>query len=74
MLLDGECYENVYTYRRTNYLSFKVLSDGYVVRFSNTRHTVTFRLKLWSCLWNTLYEGMRTSEQQSSEMWRDVAL
>jgi hypothetical protein len=25
MLLGGECYENVYTWRRLNYLSFKVL-------------------------------------------------
>jgi hypothetical protein len=27
VLLCGECYENVYTQRLTNYLLFKVLSD-----------------------------------------------
>jgi hypothetical protein len=28
MLLFGECYENVYTWRRTNYPSFNTLNDG----------------------------------------------
>jgi hypothetical protein len=28
MLPCGECYENVYTYRRTNHLSLKMLNDG----------------------------------------------
>jgi hypothetical protein len=31
MLLCGECYENVYTWKRTNYPSFKVLNDAQLV-------------------------------------------
>jgi hypothetical protein len=42
MLLCGECYENVYTSRRTNYPSLKVE----VQRFPIIRHTVAFGIPL----------------------------
>jgi hypothetical protein len=32
MLLRGECYENVYTWGRTNNASFKMLKDVWILR------------------------------------------
>jgi hypothetical protein len=55
MLLCGECYENVHTYRRTNYSSFMILmvrigTDSLYAfkckRFRNTYYTVTFGIPL----------------------------
>jgi hypothetical protein len=43
MLLWGECYENVYTRRRTNYPSFKMFKYK---RFRNTLQTATFGIAL----------------------------